>query len=173
MTDSISHNKDVLELNAENIGTNLEGQIMRDKIFANFLVNTTVRFTSVTEQALNCITRLINHDFDHKPWNKANEFDIHIAPMKNLSLNLKDQWFNRLIFTCAIALYHYVYDDVVSFLEKYQHVTDQLAYIVHCFLEVGSLKILFCAGALIGLHLIHKSSSNIQKTVQGSHNMPG
>ena len=44
----------------------LEHAIGRDKIYANFLVNATTTASSVTEQALDCITRLINHDFDHK-----------------------------------------------------------------------------------------------------------
>lgn len=45
----------------------LESAIGRDKINSNFLVNATTRAGSVTEQALDCMTRLINHDFDHKP----------------------------------------------------------------------------------------------------------
>ena len=31
-----------------------------------------------------CITGLINRDFDHKPWNKSQEFDMHITPEKNM-----------------------------------------------------------------------------------------
>ena len=178
MTDSTSHNKGVHDLVAENIGAvsmpdhlfcnvhpslmfnrvivqlwaKIEAEIGRDKIFANFLVEATTHSNSVTEQALGCFTKLINHDFDHKPWNKANEFDVHIAPRKNLSVSLKDERFNRLTLTCAVALYHY--DDVESFLEKYQHVTNQLACIVRSFMELDFLKIMFCVGALIGLHLV-------------------
>ena len=74
----------------------LEHAIGRDKIYANFLVNATTIASSVTEQALDCITRLINHDFDHKPWNKSQEFDMHITPEKNMSVSLKDERFNRL-----------------------------------------------------------------------------
>ena len=48
----------------------LEHAIGRNKIYAHFLVNATTIASNVTEQALDCITRLINHDFDHKPWNK-------------------------------------------------------------------------------------------------------
>ena len=62
----------------------LEHAIEHDEINANFLVNATTA-CSVTEQALDCITRLINHDFDHKPWNKSQEFDMHITP-KNTCL---------------------------------------------------------------------------------------
>ena len=130
----------------------LENTIGRDKIYANFLVNATTNANSVTEQALDCITRLINHDFDHKQWNKAAEFDAHIYPKKNKSVSLKDERFNRLTLTCAVAIYHF--DDVVSFLDKFQHVTNQLACIVRCFIELDILKVMFAVGALLGLHLV-------------------
>ena len=68
----------------------------------------------VTEQALDCITRLINHDFDHKPWNKSHKFDMHITPKKNMSFSLKEERFNHLPLTCAVTLYH-SFDDVASF----------------------------------------------------------
>jgi len=123
-----------------------------DKIYSSFLVNATSNKFSVTEQALDCTTRLINHNFDHKSWNKASEFDSHIAPKKNKSVSLKDERFNRLTLTCAIMLYHL--DDVASFLEKFEHVTNQLACIVRCFIDLEFLKILYCVGALIGLHLV-------------------
>jgi hypothetical protein len=130
----------------------IENAIGRDKIYSNFLVNVTTASSSVTEQALDCMTRLINHDFDHKPWNKSNEFDLHISPKLNKSVSLKDERFNRLTLTCAVTLYHI--EDLVSFLAKYEHVTNQLACIVRCFLDMDFLKIMYCAGALIGLHLV-------------------
>ena len=67
-------------------------------ICSNVLVNATTKATSVTEKALDCTTRLINHDFDHKLWNKSNEFDLHIAPRPN---SVKDERFIRLMLTCA------------------------------------------------------------------------
>ena len=130
----------------------LEHAIGRDKIYANFLVNATTTASSVTEQALDCITRLINNDFDHKPWNKSQEFDMHITPKKNMSVSLKDEGFNRLPLTCAVTLYHF--DDVASFLDKFQHVTNQLACIVRCFLDLEFLKVMLCIGALLGVHLV-------------------
>jgi len=137
--------------------TQLENVIGRGKIYSNFLVNATSNATSVTEQALDCITRLINHDFNHKPWNKSNEFDMEIHPKKNKLVSLKDERLNHLTLTCAGTLFHY--DDVASFLDKYQHITNQLACIVQCFLELNFLKIMFCVGALIGCHLIQPFSS--------------
>ena len=81
-----------------------------------------------------------------------NEFDIHISPKENKSVSLKDERFNHLTLTCAITLYHL--EDVGSFLQKYEHVTNQLACIVRCFLDLDFLKVMYCVGALIGLHLI-------------------
>ena len=46
----------------------LEHAIGHNKIYTNFLVNAPTTASSVTEQAFDCITRLIkNYDFDHKP----------------------------------------------------------------------------------------------------------
>ncbi|KAK6171675.1 hypothetical protein SNE40_018117 [Patella caerulea] len=130
----------------------LENIIEREKIYSTFLVNATTNHASVTEQALDCTTRLINHDFDHKQWNKSREFDAFISPKKNKSVSLKDERFNRLTLTCAVMLYHY--DDVTSFLQKFEHVTNQLACIVRCFQDLDFLKVLYASGALIGLHLV-------------------
>lgn len=88
--------------------------------------------TSVTEQSLDCLTRLINHDFDHKPWNKSSEFDLYIDWKQNKSVSLKDERFNRLTLTCAVSLYHI--EDLAAYLAKYEHVTNQLACIVRYFL---------------------------------------
>ena len=98
------------------------------------------------------MTLLINRDFDHKSWNKANEFDFHIATKPNKSVCLKDWLFNRLTLTCEICLFHL--DDVASFLQKYEHFTNQLACIVQCFLDLDFLKVMYCVCALIGLHLV-------------------
>jgi len=125
----------------------IENVIGQDKIYSSFLVNATSNKSSVTEQALDCTTRLINHDFDRKSWNKASEFNSHIAPKKNKSVSLKEERFNRRTLTCAIMLYHF--DDVASFHEKFEHVTNQLACIVRCFIDLKFLKILYCVGALI------------------------
>ena len=54
-------------------------------------------------------------------------------------------------------LYHF--DDVVSFLDKFQHVTNQLACIVRCFLELKFLKVMLCIGALLGVHLLSLSDA--------------
>ena len=69
-----------------------------------------------------------------------------------MSVSLKDERFNRLLLTCAVTLYHF--DDVASFLDKFQHVTNQLACIVRCFLDLEFLKVMLCIGALFGVHLV-------------------
>ena len=178
ITDQTAHNFGVEELVAQDLGTvttpehlfcnvhlslmfnriltkqwrDIENVIGRDKIYSNFLVNATTTASCVTEHALDCITKLINHDFDQKPWNKSNESDMHIAPKHNKSVSLKYERFNHLTVKCALTLYHY--EDVSSFLEKYVHVTNQLASIVRCFLDLDFLLVMYCVGALIGLHLI-------------------
>ena len=83
----------------------LEHAIGPEKIYANFLVNATTTACNVTEQALDCITRLINHDFDHKPWNKSQEFDMHITPKKNMSVSLKDEQNSLIICHLRVQLH--------------------------------------------------------------------
>uniref|UniRef100_A0A0L8FLX6 Uncharacterized protein n=1 Tax=Octopus bimaculoides TaxID=37653 RepID=A0A0L8FLX6_OCTBM len=116
----------------------IENAISRDKIYSNFLVNATSSSSSVTVQALDCITRLISHDFARKSWNKTGEFDKHIQPRVNQFVALKNERFNRLT-TCAITLYDP--NGIASYLAKYEHVTNQLAFS-------------YCTGLLTGLHLV-------------------
>ena len=70
---------------------------------------------------------------------------MHIAPKP---VSLKDERFNLI---CAVTLYQF---DDVSFLDKFQHVTNQLACIVRCFLELEFLKVMLCIGSLFGVHLV-------------------
>ena len=79
------------------------------------------------------------------------EFDIHIAPKKKLFFSLKEEHFNHLPLICAVTVYHL---DDVSFLDKFQHMSNQLACIVRCFLEIEFLKIILCIGALLGVHFV-------------------
>ena len=88
------------------IWSDIENAIGRDKIYSSFLVNATSNSSTVTEQALDCISRLVGHAFDHKSWNKAKEFDAHISPKPNKVVRLQDARFNRLTITCAIVVFH-------------------------------------------------------------------
>uniref|UniRef100_A0A0L8FLC5 Uncharacterized protein n=1 Tax=Octopus bimaculoides TaxID=37653 RepID=A0A0L8FLC5_OCTBM len=173
ISDQTSHNVGIEEIVAENSGTehipehlfcnvhpslmfnqwsDIENAIRRHKIYSSFLVNVTSSSSWVTEQARDCMTRLINHDFDHKSWTKAGEFHKHIQPRVSKSVALKNERFNHLTLTCAIALYHL--DDVASYLVKYDHLTNQMACIVRCFIDLETLNVLYCTGALIGLHFV-------------------
>ena len=98
------------------------------------------------------MTRFLNHDCKHKPWNKLT-FDLYIAPKQNKYLILKEEQLNQLSATCAVILYHV--QVIISFLDKYEHVTKKLACIVRCFLAFDFLKkYKYFAGDLTGLHLI-------------------
>ena len=67
------------------------------------MINATTTVTGVTEQALESLSRLMNHTLFHKPWVKSNKFDFHIAVRQNKSVNLKDEHFNRLSATCVVS----------------------------------------------------------------------
>ena len=130
------------------VTTKTWNDVENDKIYSSFLVNATSYTLTVTEQSLNCISRLISREFDHEPWNTAKEFDLFIAPKKIKSVRMRDERFNRLTLLHAITLYHL--KDVDRYLTKFEHVTNQLGCIVQCFLDINFLKALYCTGALIG-----------------------
>ena len=186
MTDATSHNMEVEKLLAEQLEVDhvpdhllcqvhpvfmflreldasfkaIEQKIGHDKIFACFNVMPNGQ-ESVITQFLDCSMRLVCHDFDHKPWNKAAEFDIFISPRKNQSIRMASERFTRYPFLCAATLHHD--KDIVAFLRKFDHVTNNLACIVRCFEEVEFLRVFCLVGVLIGLHLIepfvHMTSS--------------
>ncbi len=178
MTDSTAHNMEVEKLVAEELNLDhipehllchthpvlmmtrvmdgvfkeIEGTIGKDKIFASFNVTPNANQDSIFTQFLDCANRLISHDFDHKPWNKAAEFDIFIAPKKNISVRLASERFTRFCFLCAVTLHHD--KDIVQFLRKFDHVTNNLACIVRCFEDIEFLRVFCIVGALLGIHLI-------------------
>lgn len=129
----------------------IEEKIGRDKIYAHFNIIPDSP-QSVTKQFLDVVSRFISHDFDHKFWNRANEFDLHIHPKKNTSVKMASERFTRFCFLCASVLFHDA--DVTSFLHKFAHITNNLACIIRGFEHVEFLRILCLVGALIGIHLI-------------------
>ena len=54
----------------------VDNAIDPQKIFAGFSVSISDEQVSVTEQWIDCLLRLVSHDFDHKAWSYAEEFDI-------------------------------------------------------------------------------------------------
>ena len=136
----------------EAVFKDVEDAIGREKIFANFNVTPNESQESIMSQFLDCSIRLISHDFDHKPWNKADEFDLYIAPKSNTSVRMASERFTRYPFCCATVLHHDT--EINGFLIKYDHVTNQLACIVRCFAGIEFLRIFALVGAVLGIHLI-------------------
>ena len=97
----------------------IKASIGREKIFASFNL-TPESQESVMSQFLDCCVRLISHDFDHKPWNCADEFDIFIGEKKNTSIRMASERFTRYNYVCAAVLHHDA--DICAFLRKFDHI---------------------------------------------------
>ena len=177
VTDATSHNLEVEKLLAEELNADsapkhllchvhlvlmfvreldscfkkIEASIGRDKIFASFNVTPNTQ-ESVTTQYLDCSVRFVCHDFDHKPWNRAAEFDLFIAPKVNTSICMASERFTRYNFVCAALVHHD--QDIVSFLRKFENIDNNLACIVRSFESVEFLRVFSLVGALLGLHLV-------------------
>ena len=79
----------------------IDSTIGPTKIFSAFAVSLSEVQSSVVEQWMDCVTRLITHDFDHKSWNYADQFDIFISPIKNPAKRLQKERFNSLVYTAS------------------------------------------------------------------------
>ena len=112
------------------------------------MVNATTTHATVIEQFLDIMMYFISKDFDHKPWNYSKQFATHIAPKKNEALQLKKERFNK----CACAVYHV--EDMWSFLDTYEPVTDTLACVLYVFQDVDCLVTLLLAELILGAHLV-------------------
>ena len=131
----------------------IELTIGREKIYAAVLVNAkSSSHDTVLEQLIDVTMRLVSHDYDHKAWNYSDQFDRHIHPKKNRAVQLKKQRFNRFVLASALLIHHR--DDIVSFLDKYEHVTNSLACIVRSFADNDVLFVMAAATAIIGVHLV-------------------
>ena len=62
--------------------SDIEVSIGPDKIYSNFLVNATTSHETVFKQYIDCLTRLVSPDFDHKSWNYSKEFSLFVSPKK-------------------------------------------------------------------------------------------
>ena len=123
-----------------------------EKIFAHFSVSLSDQQDSVTEQWINCLLRLISHDFDHKSWNKADEFDAFIYPATNPAKRLIKERFNSLVYSCAVTLA--LDSQVTSFLDKHSNISNTLTCIVRSLERVEHLRILAAVGVILGTHLV-------------------
>ena len=120
---------------------------------------------------MNCLTRLVTHDFDHKSWNYAEEFDIFIHPLKNPAKRLQKEIFNSLIYTALIPLF--LDSHVSNFLNKFTNITNSLACIIRSFESLEYLRVLAAVVVVIGVHLVEpylslttSSSTSWDKLVQ-------
>ena len=178
MTDSTIHNMKVDDLVSEALGTEhvpshllcqvhpacmftrnlqklfkqIDVKIGPTKIFSAFAVSMTDIQDSVVEQWMNCLTRLVTHDFDHKSWNYADEFDIFIFPIKNPAKRLQKERFNSFVYTALITLF--LDKHVSDFLAKFSNITNCLACIIRSFEGLEYLRVLAAVTVVIGIHLV-------------------
>lgn len=122
------------------------------KIFSVFAVSLSDVQESVVEQWMNCLMRLVTHDFDHKSWNYAKEFDIFIFPLKNPAKRLQKERFNSLVYTALIALF--LDKHVSDFLSKFSNISNSLACIIRSFEGLEYLRVLAAVIVIIGVHLV-------------------
>ena len=70
-----------------------------DLIYSSSLVNATTTHDSGTEQFIDCLTRLVSTDFNHKSWNKSTEFALFLKPEVNMAKALRKERFNIGLYT--------------------------------------------------------------------------
>ena len=141
----------------------VDTQIGPQKVFAHFAVSLSDQPESITDQWINCLLRLVTHDFNQKSWNKSEEFDVFIHPATNPAKRLIKERFNSLVYSCAVTLS--LDTKVTEFLARYTNITNSLACIVRSFESVEYLRPLAAVGVIIGTHLVEPyisltSSSN-------------
>ena len=130
----------------------IESAAGKYKLYTKVMVNATMTHDTVTEEFLDIMMHFISKDFDHKPWNYAEQFGTHIAPKKNKSVQLKKERFNRFAYACTCAVCHM--EDLWTFLDKYEHVTNNLVCVLRAFQDVDCLVTFLLVAAILGVHLI-------------------
>ena len=123
-----------------------------EKIFAGFCFAINTEQVSVTENWIDCLLRLVSHDYDHKQWNKADMFDMFISPERNSAKRLQKERFNSLVYSCPIAIH--LDEKVTQFLLKYDHITNQLACICRRFEDLEFVRVMAAIGVIVGMHLV-------------------
>ena len=123
-----------------------------EKIYAGFAITITDQQISVFQNCMDCTLRLVSRDFNHKAWNKAEQFEMFMAPNKIKIKCLQMERFNSLVYSAATFLQ--VDPHVTAFLEKFEHITNQLACLVRSFQTLDYVRVL--AGVVVALasHLI-------------------
>ena len=67
-------------------------------------------------------------------------------------MQFKKERFNRFVYACACAVYPV--KDLWTFLDKYEHVTNNLACVLRAFQDVDYLVTFPLAAGILGVHLI-------------------
>ena len=121
------------------------------KIKDCFLVNIDFKNQSFIVKALKCLSLFMIKDFSAKPWNKSSNFESFISTKKNESLSFKDHRFNR-IFDCSATILHHL-KDIKNYLEQNKQNLNAISIIDRVFLDMEILKPIFCATALMEMHI--------------------
>ena len=129
----------------------LHDTIGAEKLNQCFLSDVDFANDDFITKAIHCLSNFINKDHSAKPWNYHSHFNSHISPRKNKSVTLKDHRFNRLFVCCEGLTYHL--DDIASYLDKYRNIVNGITILDRSFVEMPVLKPIFCAAALIGIHI--------------------
>ena len=178
MTDSVSHNKGVEQLVADELEVDhlpshllcnvhpslmftremlklfveIDTTLTPEKIYAGFAITITDQQISVFQNAMDCTLRLVSRDFNHKAWNKAEEFELFLAPEKLQIKRLQMERFNSLSYSAATFLL--IDPKVTAFLAKFEHITNQLACLVRSFQTLDYIRVLAAVVVALSTHLI-------------------
>ena len=129
----------------------LHDTIGADKLQQCFLSDVDFANDDFITKAIHCLSNFINRDHSAKPWNYHSHFNSFISPRKNKSVTLKDHRFNRLFVCCEGLTYHL--DDIAAYLDQYRNIVNGITILDRSFIEMPILKPIFCAVALIGIHI--------------------
>ena len=178
MTDSTSHNLEVLGLVAEELAVehipktllcnihplmmfqgkmkelflDIYNSLGNKKITDCFLVDVEFKNESFIIKSLKCLSNFINKDYSSRPWNRSSHFASFIAPEENRSLSLKDHRFNRLS-ECALAILYHL-DDIGNYLDKFRCIVNGISILDRTFADMEVLKPIYAAPALLGVHIL-------------------
>ena len=178
MTDSVSHNREVEKMVADTLETEhipshllcnvhpslmfgreilglfveIDTTLTPDKIYAGFAIMISDTQLSVFQNCVDCTLRLVSRDYNHKAWNKAEEFELFMAPQSIQIKRLQMERFNSLVFSAATFLR--VDTHVTAFLDKFEHITNQLACLVRSFQTLDYIRVLAAVVVALGSHLI-------------------
>ena len=122
----------------------LHGFLGREKLADCFLVAVDFRRESFPIKAIKCLSNFICKDFSAKPWwDYSSHFGEFIKPKQNVTVSLKDSWFNCLPY-CCIRLLNLI-DDIPSYLKKLSDILNNVAITDCSFVKMEILNPTFAA----------------------------